>query len=443
MKLKGLELLGFKSFVDKTHFNLERGIICVVGPNGTGKSNIVDSMRWCMGEQRARMLRGEDMDDVVFTGSESRKPSGMAEVSITFTKNGGGLPAAYADYPEIMVTRRFFKTGESEYFINKVPVRWRDVIDLFLDTGIGTKAYSIIDQGMVEKIIMVKPDERRLLFEDAAGIMKYRLRKKEAIANMERTQQNLQRVDDIVREIKRQINSLDRQAKKAERFKAMREELRESEFKFLLLQWRRVHGEVSLQEKELSLLKEIEAAALSEISALSARIEETKISILEAEKKYNELNNKYFNLQSDIQQRDNELNMLRKDIKTSGADRERILLELSGLEQKQKELMERLNYLGIEKAKIETSLGQWKEKVQLLDNEFGLLQNENNRLGKETEESRIVLTDLLSSKSNIKNELLSLQKDVDERAKRIDKLQSNNMELRQNFGTTEASLSTV
>jgi len=225
MKIKRLEMVGFKSFVDRTVVNFDHDVMAIVGPNGCGKSNIVDAIRWCMGEQSARHLRGQKMEDVIFSGSESRSGHDFAEVTLTFENDSGDVPIEYKDYPEIAVTRRLHRSGDSDYLINKTPVRLKDITDLFLGTGAGTKAYSIVEQGKIGLIVSAKPEDRRLLIEEAAGITKYKSRKKQAERKMELTQQNLLRVGDIVAEIERNLGSLKRQAAKAERYLAYRTEL--------------------------------------------------------------------------------------------------------------------------------------------------------------------------------------------------------------------------
>ncbi|MEZ4232160.1 MAG: chromosome segregation protein SMC [Polyangiaceae bacterium] len=231
MHIKKIEIAGFKSFVDRTVIHFDHDVIGIVGPNGCGKSNIVDSIRWCMGEQSAKHLRGRAMEDVIFNGSESRGPHGFAEVTITFdntaSEYAATLPEEVRDFPEIAITRRLFRDGTSEYLINKTQVRLRDVTDLFLGTGVGTKAYSIIEQGRVGQIVSARPVDRRLFLEEAAGITKYKQRRKQAERKMDLTRQNLLRITDIVNEIDRTRASLRRQAAKAERFVRYREELDE------------------------------------------------------------------------------------------------------------------------------------------------------------------------------------------------------------------------
>jgi chromosome segregation protein len=229
MHIKKLEIAGFKSFVDRTVIHFDHDVLAIVGPNGCGKSNVVDAIRWCLGEQSAKHLRGRAMEDVIFNGSESRKPHGLAEVTITFDNTNpdyaATLPPEYRDYPEIGVTRRLFRDGTSEYLINKTQVRLRDITELFLGTGVGTKAYSIVEQGRIGQIVSARPEDRRLFIEEAAGITKYKQRRKMAERKMELTRQNLLRINDIVSEIDRNRASLKRQVAKAERFIDYRREL--------------------------------------------------------------------------------------------------------------------------------------------------------------------------------------------------------------------------
>jgi chromosome segregation protein len=225
MRIKTLELTGFKSFPHRTTLEVPQGVSGIVGPNGCGKSNIVDAIRWVLGEQSPKHLRGDVMEAVVFNGNERLAPLGMAEVSLTFENDRppqiltdldlevSSVPAHFRDLAEIMITRRYFRSGESEYFINKTPCRLKDITELFLGTGVGSKAYAIIEQGRVEQLINAKPEDRRLFIEEAAGTTLYRSRKLAAERKMERARENLARVNDILREIDRQVQYLQRQAK--------------------------------------------------------------------------------------------------------------------------------------------------------------------------------------------------------------------------------------
>jgi len=234
MRIKRVEIVGFKSFVEKTSITFQDPITAIVGPNGCGKSNIVDAIRWVMGEQSAKHLRGRAMEDVIFAGSESRGPAGLAEVSLTFDGQDlradaapGGVPWGAVGPAEIVVTRRLFRDGESEYLLNGVPSRLRDVVEFFLGTGIGSKAYAIIEQGRIGFIVSSRPEERRGLIDEAAGITKYKVKKKAAERRIESTRQHLLRVSDIIAEIEGRLRSLRLQAAKAERYKRYKAELRD------------------------------------------------------------------------------------------------------------------------------------------------------------------------------------------------------------------------
>src|SRR5271156_1757263 len=218
MYLQSLELFGFKSFAPKTKLEFHRGVTAVVGPNGCGKSNVLDAIRWVLGEQSAKALRGGEMADVIFSGTDSRAGVGMAEVSMTFAEceEQFGL-----DWHEVTITRRVFRDGGSEYLLNKTPCRLKDIQQLFMDTGIGRTAYSIMEQGKIDMILSSRPEDRRAIFEEAAGITKYKSQKKEALRKLEATEANLLRVADIIKEVKRQIGSLQRQAGKARRYQSM------------------------------------------------------------------------------------------------------------------------------------------------------------------------------------------------------------------------------
>lgn len=202
MYFKQLEMTGFKSFADRTMVRFEPGITAVVGPNGCGKSNILDALRWALGEQRAKELRGSHMQDVIFNGSEDRHAMGMAEVSVIFDNSDSRLPI---DVSEVEISRRVYRSGESEYFINKAACRLKDIHELFMDTGIGTSAYSMIGQGKMDLILSSKPEDRRFLFEEAAGVIKYKTRKRIAMRKLESAEQNLLRLKDIIAEVERQM----------------------------------------------------------------------------------------------------------------------------------------------------------------------------------------------------------------------------------------------
>ncbi|MGV3754875.1 MAG: chromosome segregation SMC family protein, partial [Verrucomicrobiota bacterium] len=289
MYLKNLTVLGFKSFADKTSLNFLPGITAIVGPNGCGKSNVADAIRWVLGEQSAKALRGGEMADVIFTGTDSRKALGMAEVSLTIGDvDQEQLRAAGVemDYNEVTVTRRVFRDGGSEYFINKTSCRLKDIQQLFMGTGVGRTSYSIMAQGNITQILSSKPEDRRMVFEEAAGITKFKTQKKEALRKLEHTDQNLLRVEDLIKEVKRQIGSLQRQAGKARRFKQIMVELQHLDTQLARHNFDILQNEIAEREEKLKLVTiEIESSsagvnrAEDELAQLRARLAELEQEI--------------------------------------------------------------------------------------------------------------------------------------------------------------------
>ena len=242
MKIKQVSIHGFKSFLERLEINFPTGISGVVGPNGCGKSNVVDAIRWCMGEQSPKQLRGRKMEDVIFSGAGNSKPLGMAEVSLLFENGTGDFPPAFAHNPELSVTRRLYRSGESEYLLNNVPCRLKDIQEVFMDTGLGNKTSSIIGQGQIGNIIEQRPEETRIMIEEAAGITKYRKKVAVSQKKIELTETNLQRVGDIISEIEKQIRSLKRQAAKANRYKTLSGRIQDLELTFFREHLRKTHG---------------------------------------------------------------------------------------------------------------------------------------------------------------------------------------------------------
>ncbi len=284
MYLKNLTVLGFKSFADKTSLNFQPGVTAIVGPNGCGKSNVSDAIRWVLGEQSAKALRGGEMADVIFNGTDGRKAMGMAEVSLTLGDvDTEQLKAAgiTVDFNEVTVTRRVFRDGGSEYFLNKTSCRLRDIQQLFMGTGMGKSSYSIMAQGNITQILSSRPEDRRLVFEEAAGITKFKGQKKEALRKLESTEQNLLRVQDLIKEVKRQIGSLQRQAGKARRYKAIAADLQHLETQLARHQFDILQGEITDRQsqaertsKEMEICQESVVRVEDEILQLRARLSE-------------------------------------------------------------------------------------------------------------------------------------------------------------------------
>ena len=280
MYLKSIEVQGFKSFANKMKFQFHSGITGIVGPNGSGKSNVGDAVRWVLGEQSAKQLRGSNMQDVIFSGTENRKPLGVATVAITLDNSDHKLPT---DYEEVTVTRRLYRSGESEYLINGTACRLRDINEMFYDTGIGKEGYSIIGQGQIDKILNGKPEERRELFDEAAGIVKFKRRKLTTQKKLESESANLTRVSDILSELTRQIGPLERQAEKAKIYLAKKEELKTQDINMFLLEMERIEKQLQEVEKDISISD-------NDIADASKRLEEAKEEYETSERHLEELN---------------------------------------------------------------------------------------------------------------------------------------------------------
>jgi chromosome segregation protein len=345
MYLKNLTVLGFKSFADKTALNFQPGVTAIVGPNGCGKSNVSDAIRWVLGEQSAKALRGGEMADVIFNGTDSRKPLGMAEVSLTIGGvddehlSAGGVEIAYN---EVTITRRVFRDGGSEYFINKTPCRLKDIQQLFMGTGVGRTSYSIMAQGNITQILSSKPEDRRLIFEEAAGITKYKTQKREALRKLEYTEQNLVRVADLVREVKRQIGSLQRQAGKARRYKQLSQELQ--------------HLDTQLARHQFDVLQADIARKQTEAEALRSQIESCSAQVLRSEDEITELRERLSELEHQIgamQQRGLELK--------SESDRHESRIHFNE---------ERLREFAEQNAKALADISQAEERRQIAEQEL-------------------------------------------------------------------------
>jgi len=314
VRIKSLQVHGFKSFVDRTVFEFQPGITAVVGPNGCGKSNVVDAIRWVMGEQSPKRLRGSGMDDVIFAGSDNRPPIGMAEVVLTFDNSDGTAPADFADYTEIQITRRLYRSGESEYLMNKTACRLRDIQDFFRDTGIGTKGYTIVEQGRIAEIVSAKADDRRVLVEEAAGISKYKARRREAESKMRSTEQNLLRVNDVLGEIRRQIASLERQAKKAARYKRLRESLRILELSIAAGDRRTLQSDAEAASAHLREAQGQITALETQLAERELAVQNVRIALAEQEKEVSRGAERLYALRSELKHVEGQIELGRREI---------------------------------------------------------------------------------------------------------------------------------
>lgn len=324
MRLTKVELHGFKSFADRVSFEFDEGITAILGPNGCGKSNIVDAIKWVLGESRPKNLRGEEMADVIFAGSERRRPSGVAEVNLYFSNEDGALPV---EYREVCITRRLYRSGESEYLINRQPCRRRDIRDLFLDTGIGTSAYSVIEQGRVEALLQAKPEERRLVFEEAAGVSKYKARRKETLARLERTQQYLDRVRDVVDEVERNIRRVHRQAASARRYQRLQQELHVLKALFYARGYRALTDEWKKVEAERMKLESL----LAEEAGVQARLTTEILTLAEREQALTEM----------LERQEQDALLLQETLGATQAELSRLEAQLDALEKESAETVKR------------------------------------------------------------------------------------------------------
>ncbi len=415
MKIKKLEAHGFKSFVDKTSLTFPKGVTGIVGPNGCGKSNIVDAIRWVLGEQNARHLRGKIMEDIIFNGSESRKPIGMSEVVLTLSNEEGIAPAEYVNFTEIEIARRLYRSGESEYYINKVQCRLKDIVDLFTDTGIGTRAYSIIEQGQVGWLVNAKPDERRVLFEEAAGINKYKHRKDAALRKLEATKQNLVRVSDIIGEVKRQMNSLNRQAKKAERYKTMREELKGFELFLASEEYKALKQKRFENEKKLETLKDKEIEFTTAISQKASSLEEVRARHLKEEASLKAIRQKAFEIDSQIKDREKEIQLAELRIGELKRNEERLLKEIEELKVQQDTVRQETLWLNGLLSEINAEVES--EEARLLNEENSLKDVE-----KRSQESGVRSQELMKRKDEAGNKAAQIKNNIAVRLKDEERL---------------------
>lgn len=311
MRLTKIKLAGFKSFVDPTLFNLPSALVGVIGPNGCGKSNLIDAVRWVMGESSARNLRGESMADVIFNGSAARKPVGQATIELVFDNSDGRLGGPWSQYNEIAIKRLLTRDGQSSYFLNGTRCRRRDITDVFLGTGLGPRSYAIIEQGMISRIIEARPEELRVFFEEASGISKYKERRRETENRVAHTQENLNRLADVREELGRQLHTLQRQARAAEQFRAYQDEERRLKAELLSLRWRKLDAEVGKQRGTLREQENNLEAVLAEQRALEARLVAKREHQAELNTTVNQAQERYYELGTAISRLEQQLNYRR------------------------------------------------------------------------------------------------------------------------------------
>jgi chromosome segregation protein len=419
MKLKSLEVIGFKSFVDRLHLSFPGGITTIVGPNGCGKSNIVDAVLWAIGERSAKHLRGRLMEDVIFNGTDGRKPLGMAEVNLTFSNEDGLASQAYEQYTEITVTRRLYRSGESEYLINKVPCRLRDITDLFLDTGIGVNGYSIVEQGRVEHLIHANPQDRRFLIEEAAGIAKYKERKRLALMKIEATQQNLLRIQDIIAEVKRQIVTLERQVKRAEEYKAIRKEVKEIEIRFALQEYGELSEKGEAARGYLKALRDRELEISTQNAEKEALIENMRLRGMEEEEKLRILQQEVFELGRKIQKTESEIEFFHREEGGLQKQESQFVEEIRGALRAWRGTRREWWRTEQSKKELEEGSRENEEILKELETLFNDFRSTHQELLEELEAEKVELIDTLTQLTSLKNRLTHLEERKEDLQKRI------------------------
>lgn len=429
--LKRLEVQGFKSFADKISLDFNAGITSVVGPNGSGKSNIADSVRWVLGEQSAKTLRGCKMEDVIFAGTEHRKPLGFAEVSLTIDNSDNTLPV---EYSEVTVTRRVYRSGESEYFINKTSCRLKDITQLFLDTGIGKDGYSIIGQGRVDEILSTKSEDRRHIFEEASGIMKYKLRKLEAEKKLEQTKQNLTRINDIINELENQLEPLHNQAETAKKYLNLREQLKELEINVYIENISKFKEKLKELEEQYKTVKDNIEDENRKLEDITQKNKQKTDYLKVLEEKLERSRQEFYGIEGNLERCNSEIKVNEEKITNLNSNIIRIDSEIAEINLKTDELQKeeqakqkRIDYLN-EKLKdysvklseyekqMEAILASLDEKERYIENlKSGIMDKLDIMSDKKTQINNVKshIDNLKKRHNNINNELylLTLEKD--------------------------------
>ncbi len=443
MYLKNLTVLGFKSFANKTSLNFQPGVTAIVGPNGCGKSNVSDAIRWVLGEQSAKALRGGEMADVIFNGTDGRKPLGMAEVSLTI----GGvdedqlrMAGVEVAYNEVTVTRRVFRDGGSEYFINKTPCRLKDVQQLFMGTGVGRTSYSIMAQGNITQILSSKPEDRRMIFEEAAGITKFKAQKKESLRKLEYTDQNLLRVADLIREVKRQIGSLQRQAGKARRYKQLMLELQHLDTQLARHQFDVLQSEINDRQTAAEKLR----LEIEDISAKVLRGEDEiaqlreQLSILEHQ--ISELQQRGLELKSQIDRQESRVQFNEERLRELAAQNTKALADITQAEERHLAAEQELTALTGRLEASQAALAQHRQALQAKQEAAQAVEVELRRL---QEAQRQAQSDAFAQAQHLtraRNEINALDLQKQGNVVRLEKLSAEKIQLEEERGQLETRL---
>ncbi len=424
MYISDLELHGFKSFAYKTHVKFDKGITAIVGPNGCGKSNIVDALRWVLGEQRPSLLRSSAMSNVIFNGTAGKKALGLAEVSLTFVNNRGVLPTEYSD---ITISRRLYRSGESEYLINKTPCRLKDIMELFMDTGMSSDAYSVIELKMVEEILNDRNNDRRRLFEEAAGVTRYKEKRKQTFRKLDETLKDLQRLEDILVEIRKNVKSLEKQAEKAGKAKKFREELEHLDKAFNLHEYNTVQNEIeplkgriqNAEKEKRELAKALEESENAEEQARKELIEREREQA-EAQRLVNQLHASVRDMETNLKITAEKIENAKEVIGQHEKDIEQGLQDMEELQELRDQSIRRLESLGTELEQAEESLEESKKKFAAVQQEYSQVRHEVFEIEVEISDKNRELNELrgkqIKLESRLENtgdDLIRIDRDVE------------------------------
>ncbi len=433
MRIKSLKVSGFKSFCHSVEMRFQQnGITIVVGPNGCGKSNVVDAIRWVLGEQRPKHLRGGSMEDVIFAGSSFQKPMGMAEVTLTFSNTEGDTIRNFEQYTEIAITRRLFRSGESVYMINRTPVRLKDIRELFMDTGVGGTGYSIVEQGRVGEIVSARPAERRTLIDDAAGIVKFRIKRETAERRMEETLQNLMRVNDVLSELNEREESLRENVERARTFLDLQNQSQLVEKQLLCVNWRQASMAEKHCEKTLQQLKQEQQTIQNEKSVFDARVQQLTLEQTRLAAGLQEHRERMFEKEKEIQESENQRNLEQQHLRNVEEQRERQAEELEELQEKLEQLKndreqgaDLAQKLKNRREEIETGIFRIEQEKAEKEDEFHQASSELQALQKKLLRLHTELTNQ-TNQGNFINERLD---NILERQKRLEEMDQSHKQL--------------
>lgn len=402
MYLKSIEIHGFKSFANKIVFEFHNGITGIVGPNGSGKSNVADAVRWVLGEQRIKQLRGASMQDVIFAGTEMRKMQSYAYVAITLDNSDHKLPT---DFDEVTVARRIYRSGESEYLLNGAPCRLKDVNELFYDTGIGKEGYSIIGQGQIDRILSGKPEERRELFDEAAGIVKFKKRKAAAVKKLEDEQNNLVRITDILSELEKQVGPLEKQSEKAKEYLKKKEELKSIDVNMFLLEHQHLEGELSKASENLGVASKDLMAVKSSYESIKEEYDRMQLEIEELEENINKERDELSNTSVLRGKLEGQINVLKEQINSAKQNEEHFNDRRKAIEQVIKEREEEKERLLKDKSSVDKDVEEMEERRTGARNALNEIQSRIEELNDNIENGKNTIIDTISQRGTIKSKL--------------------------------------